>query len=129
MKNWRWIATEFVYAIHDRQLAEHGGLDGIRDPGAVESALARPRHLDAYGSPDGAALAAAYAYGLARNHGFADGNKRTAWVALRVFLADNGFTFRFETLEAIRMMEMVSGGAVDEESFAAWIRERIVREE
>lgn len=129
MKNWRWIAADFVYAIHDRQLAEHGGLDGIRDQGAVESALARPRHLDANGRPDCAALAATYAYGLARNYGFADGNKRTAWIVLRVFMADNGFTFRFEVLDAIRMMESVSGGTVDEESFAAWIRERIGGEE
>ena len=87
---WRWIDASLVYAIHDRQLAEHGGLDGIRDRGGVESALARPRNLAEYGEPDAAALAAAYAYGLLRNHGFADGNKRTAWVAARLFLADNG---------------------------------------
>ena len=75
---WRWINASLVYAIHDRLLAEHGGLDGIRDRGGVESALARPMNLAEYGEPDASALAAAYAYGLLRNHGFADGNKRLA---------------------------------------------------
>ena len=82
---WRWIDASLVYAIHDRLLAEHGGLDGIRDRGGVESALARPINLAEYGEPDASALAAAYAYGFLRNHGFADGNKRTAWVAARLF--------------------------------------------
>jgi death-on-curing protein len=77
---WRWVAKDVVLAIHDRQIAEHGGTSGIRDVGLVDSALARPQNLDAYGQPDVADLAAAYAYGIAKNHGFADGNKRTAWV-------------------------------------------------
>jgi death-on-curing protein len=77
---WRWVAKDVVLAIHDRQIAEHGGTPGIRDVGIVDSALARPQNLDAYGQPDIADLAAAYAYGIAKNHGFADGNKRTAWV-------------------------------------------------
>lgn len=77
---WRWVAKDVVLAIHDRQIAEHGGTSGIRDVGLVDSALARPQNLDAYGQPDIADLAAAYAYGIAKNHGFADGNKRTAWV-------------------------------------------------
>ncbi len=77
---WRWVAKDVVLAIHDRQIAEHGGTSGIRDVGIVDSALARPQNLDAYGQPDIADLAAAYAYGIAKNHGFADGNKRTAWV-------------------------------------------------
>ena len=99
MTAWRWVGLAAVHAIHDRQLAEHGGLPGVRDLGAIESALARPQNLAAYGEPDAADLAAAYAYGLARNHGFADGNKRTAWVAARVFLADNGYGLRFEPIE------------------------------
>ncbi len=77
MTAWRWLNSTLIYAIHDRQLAEHGGPDGIRDKGLVESALARPQNLAAYESRDAADLAAAYAYGLARNHGFVDGNKRT----------------------------------------------------
>ena len=79
-EQWRWVESSVVFAIHDRQLAEHGGRDGIRDRAMVESALARPAHLAHYGNPDAADLAAAYAYGIAKNHGFVDGNKRTAWV-------------------------------------------------
>ena len=97
-----------VLAIHDRQLAEHGGLDGVRDAGAVESALARPQNLVAYGDPDAADLAAAYGYGLARNHGVADGNKRTAWVVARLFLADHGRTLRFDRGESVGVMEDVA---------------------
>jgi death-on-curing protein len=74
---WRWIGLEVACAVHDRQLAEHGGGDGIRDLGAIESALARPRNLVAHGEPDAADLAASYAFGIAKNHGFIDGNKRT----------------------------------------------------
>ena len=79
-----------INAVHDRQLAEHGGSEGIRDAGGIESALARPVNLANYGEPDAPDLAAAYAYGLAKNHGFVDGNKRTAWIAARLFLVDNG---------------------------------------
>jgi death-on-curing protein len=112
--------------MHDRQLAEHGGLDGIRDRNVIESALARPLNLAAYGSPDAADLAAAYAFGLARNHGFADGNKRTAWVVARLFLADNGGRLKFDPLDAVRTMEGVAGGSIDEAAMAAWFRERLV---
>ncbi len=91
MTAWRWVRADLTYAVHDRQLAEHGGLDGVRDNGAGESALARPQNLEAYANADAAALAAAYAYGLAQNHGFAGGNKRTARVVARLFLADNGY--------------------------------------
>lgn len=102
MTDWRWISESLIFAVHDRQMAEHGGSDGIRDRGAVESALAGPRNLVSYGLPDTFDLAAAYAFGLARNHGFVDGSKRTAWVAARVFLADNGFRLRFDKVEAVR---------------------------
>jgi len=125
MTAWRWVRADLTYAIHDRQLAEHGGLDGVRDKGAVESALARPQNLDVYASADAAALAAAYAYGLARNHGFADGNKRTAWVVARLFLADNGFLLKFDPADAVRTMEMVAAGALDEATLAEWFRQRI----
>jgi death on curing protein len=125
VSDWRWVGVDVVYAIHDRQLAEHGGLDGIRDAGALESALARPRNQAAYGAPDAADLAASYAYGIARNHGFADGNKRTAWVVARLFLADNGSRLAFDKIEAIRTMEAVASGALDETGLAVWFRERI----
>ncbi|MGV8893301.1 MAG: type II toxin-antitoxin system death-on-curing family toxin [Burkholderiaceae bacterium] len=124
MKPWRWVRTDLVYAVHEIQLARHGGLDGLRDPNAVESALARPAQLHVYGNPapDAADLAAAYAYGLARNHGFSDGNKRTAWVVARVFLADNDVRLQFSEIDAIHAMQAVAGGALDEQQLAAWFR-------
>ena len=125
MTDWRWVSPKTVYAVHDRQLAEHGGLDGIRDQGAVESALARPQNLAAYDDPDAAALAAAYAYGLARNHGFADGNKRTAWVVARLFLADNGCRLRFDKADAVRTVETLAAGTLSEEGLAAWFRKHL----
>jgi len=118
-----------VYAIHDRQLAEHGGLDGLRDRSAIESALARPRNLAAYGDPDAAALAAAYAYGLLRDHGFADGNKRTAWVIARLFLADNGYLLRFAPVEAVRTVEAVAAGTLGEDELAEWFRRYMAKSE
>ena len=126
MTAWRWVRADLTYAVHDRQLAEHGGLDGVRDKGAVESALARPQNLDVYAGVDAAALAAAYAYGLARNHGFADGNKRTVWVVARLFLADNGYRLKFDPADAVKTMEMVAAGALDEAALAVWFRQRIV---
>jgi death-on-curing protein len=125
MTEWRWVRSDLTYAIHDRQLAEHGGLDGVRDKGAVESALARPQNLDIYASADAAALAAAYAYGLARNYGFTDGNKRTAWVVARLFLVDNGYRLKFDQADAVRTMEAVAAGALDEAALAEWFRQRI----
>lgn len=128
MTTWRWISADLAYAIHESQLARHGGLDGIRDRNAVESALSRAEQLDAYGDPkpDAAELAAAYAHGLASNHGFSDGNKRTAWVVARVFLADNGVVLKFDPVDAVRTMEAVAGGTLDMVSLAAWFRNRIV---
>jgi death on curing protein len=87
---WRWIEPRVIYAVHDRQIAEHGGSGGVRDQGAIESALARPRNSVACGSPDAADLAASYVYGLAKNHGFTDGNKRTAWVGTGLRFARGG---------------------------------------
>lgn len=123
---WRWVAANVVYAIHDRQLAEHGGGDGIRDRGIIKSALARPQSLLSYAEPDAAALAAAYAFGIARNHGFVDGNKRTAWIVARLFLADNGYTLKFDPRDAIQQMEGLAAGSVTEDEMARWFRERIV---
>ena len=122
---WRWIDASLVYAIHDRLLAEHGGLDSIRDRGGLESALARPINLAEYGEPDASALVAAYAYGLLRNHGFADGNKRTAWVTARLFLADNGYRLRFDRLEAVRVVEAAASGTLSEAELATWFRQHL----
>ena len=126
MTAWRWVALEAVYAIHDRQLSEHGGGQGVRDQGAIESAMARPRNLTAYGEPDVAALAAAYAFGLARNHGFVDGNKRTAWIVARLFLADNGVRLSYDKADAVRTMESLAAGRIDEDVLADWFRDRMI---
>ena len=123
--SWRWIGLSVVLAIHDRQLAEHGGADGIRDDGIIDSALARPVNLAAYGNPDAAELAASYIYGLAMNHGFVDGNKRVAWVTGRLFLADNGYGLDIAPLDAIRIMEGVAAGRLGEPELAEWIRSRL----
>ncbi len=127
MMDWRWLSPEVVFAVHDRQLAEHGGGDGLRDIGLVESALARPQNLAAYGAPDAAALAAAYAYGLEKNHGFVDGNKRTAWIAARLFLADNGYRLGFDKIDAIKTVEAVAAGQMSEEELADWFRQRLTK--
>ena len=124
-RQWRWVGLNVVLAIHDRQLAEHGGADGIRDRNAIESALARPLNLAVYGNPDAADLAAAYAYGLASNHGFLDGNKRTAWVTARLFLADNGLRLEFDPLDAIRVMEEVAAGRMREDMLVGWFRRHL----
>lgn len=123
---WSWVGLNVVLAIHDRQLAEHGGADGIRDLGAIESALARPVNLAAYGTPDTAALTAAYIYGLAMNHGFVDGNKRVAWVTGRLFLADNGYRLAFDPLDAIQVVEGVASGRSGETDLAEWFRSRLI---
>jgi death-on-curing protein len=121
----RWIDADIAHAIHDRQIAEHGGGTGVRDAGLLDSALARPRNLAAYGTPDAADLAAAYAFGVARNHPFVDGNKRTAWVVARLFLADNGYRLRATAIDAIRTMEALAAGTIDEAALATWFRDRI----
>jgi death-on-curing protein len=125
MTDWRWVALKVVQAIHDSQLAEHGGLDGIRDEGALESALDRPKNQIAYGNPDIAALAACYMASLARSHSYVDGNKRTAWVTGRVFLADNGYTLNIERRDAVVWMLNVTTGTVSEDQFAEFLRQRI----
>ena len=126
MIKWRWIRADTVFAIHDKQLADHGGADGIRDINLIHSALARPQQLQTYGKPppDIFALAAAYAYGIAKNHGFVDGNKRTAWILARLFIADNGGKISYTAVEAIKAMEGVAGSSVSELALAQWLRER-----
>ena len=122
---WSWLALDVIYAVHGRQIAEHGGADGVRDAALIESALMRPMNLAAYGSPDAADLAAAYAFGIARNHGFVDGNKRTAWVAARLFLRLNQVDMTFAPAEAVETMEKVAAGLVNEARLASRFRENI----
>jgi death-on-curing protein len=129
VKSWRWIGVDVALAIHDRQMAEHGGLQGTPHIAAVEAALARPRNRAVYARPDAARLAAAYAWGLIRAHGFADGNKRTAWVVARLFLADNGWRMQFEKADAVRVMQGVAAGTIAEDALAHWFRDRIERQD
>ena len=127
MKKWVWIDARAIQVIHDEQLAEHGGGAGVRDTGLLESALARPVNLAAYEKPDAAALAASYAVGLAKNHPFIDGNKRTAFVALELFLALNGFELAADDVDCVVTMLAVAAGEIDEATLAAWIRRHMVK--
>jgi len=125
MARWVWLAPAVLRAVHDEQLAEHGGAAGVRDEGLFESALARPSQLAQYGEPDVADLAAAYAYGLARNHPFVDGNKRTAFVALELFLACNGQVLTADDADCVLMMLALAAGTLDEAGLAAWVRRHL----
>ena len=120
-----WLDAIDAAAIHDRQLAEHGGGSGVRDQGMLESALGRPINRWAYGEDDPAALAAAYAFGVARNHPFVDGNKRTAWVLARLFLALNGHSLIFAPDDAIRTVLALAAGELTEDELGDWFRTRI----
>ena len=112
-------------AAHREQLAEHGGGDGIRDMGLFESAMSRPQNLAAYGDPDAAALAASYAFGLARNHPFIDGNKRTAAVVSEGFLGKNGYKLLASNAELVPIFEALAAGDLSENELAEWFRERV----
>jgi death on curing protein len=119
---WVWLDPDVLRAVHEEQLAEHGGGSGTRDLGLFESALARPNNLAAYGEPDAADLAAAYGFGIARNHPFIDGNKRTAFVAVELFLDLNGFELLADDPACVLTMLAVASGQVDEATFARWLR-------
>jgi len=119
---WRWVTEQTTLAIHDEQLAEHGGLPGVQDIALVQSTLHWPRNLAAYGAPDIAGLAASYAYGISRNHGFLDGNKRTAFVVALVFLLDQGFELIATDQEAVTTMLSVAAGEMSEAELAVWFR-------
>jgi death-on-curing protein len=123
---WGWIAPAVLRAVHEAQLAEHGGASGERDADLFESALARPQQLQAYGSPDAAALAAAYGFGIARNHPFVDGNKRTAFVAVELFLDLNGWELVADDGACVTTMLQLAGGDLSEEDFADWVRRHAV---
>jgi death-on-curing protein len=117
------VSEDVVLAVHDEQLAEHGGLAGLRDRSLLLSALARPQHLATYEKPDLADLAASYAVGIARNHPFLDGNKRTALVtAAGVFLPLNGYELTASDGETVRVMLLVAEGSLSEPEFADWLR-------
>ena len=120
----KWITPQIAHAVHSRQIAEHGGQDGLRDEGLLLSALARPQQLLSYGSPppDLCALAAAYAYGIAKNHPFLDGNKRTAFVVYRLVLKWNGIELLAEKTQRYVTMLALAAGEISEEDFATWLR-------
>ena len=123
---WHWIDRGTWLLLHDESLAEHGGASGVRDAGLLDSALARPENLVAYGSDaDVAALAAAYAYGLARNHAFVDGNKRAAFLATGLFLVLNGYRLVATQADAALTVLSLAAGDIDEAAFAAWLRQHI----
>ena len=123
---WRWISIEAATLLHDESLAEHGGSSGIRDKGLLESALDRPKNLAAYGEPDIADLCASYAYGIAKNHPFVDGNKRAAFEAVGLFVGLNGVRLVASQIEAVQMVLDLASGEIEEPALAEWVRERLV---
>lgn len=128
MQEPKWIRQDVVHSVHGRQIAEHGGLDGVRDPGLLDSALSRPLNLFSYEQPppDLADLAAAYAYGLAKNDPFLDGNKRTAFVICRLFLLVNGRDLSTDKEDRYFTFMKLSEGELEEKQLAAWIRDQLV---
>lgn len=123
MSGWIWLDAAVLRAVHEAQLAEHGGGSGERDAGLFESALVRPQNLAVYGKPDAAALSAAYGFGIARNHPFVDGNKRTAFVAVELFLDLNGYDLLADDADCVVTMLRLAAGELSEEAFAAWVRQ------
>ncbi len=121
-RRWVWVPLDAVLAIHDEQISEHGGIPGVRDLAVVDSALARPRNAVAYGKPDAARLAAAYAFGLSSNHGFLDGNKRTDYVVAETFLDLNGYAMEAPDEAVVSTMMAVAAGVMPEEQLAKWFR-------
>ncbi len=123
-----WVEKEALLLLHPKGLARFGGVEGIGDEGLLDSALARPRHAFHYdGLRDIAGLAATYAFGLAKNHPFADGNKRTAFMAVGLFLGGNGWELDADPVEAIRAVVALAGSEIGETEFAAWLRLHIKR--
>ena len=124
-KVWKWLDATLIDLVHEEQLAEHGGGSGVRDANLLASALARPEQLANYGSPDAADLAASYGFGISRNHPFIDGNKRTAFVAVELFLALNGFELTAPDADCVLNMLELAAGNLPEVSFSEWIRQNI----
>lgn len=125
MDDWVWLREDVVLAMHTEQLTEHGGPPGIRDQGLLQSALARPRNLCVYGNPDACDLAAAYAYGIAKNHPFTDGNKRTAALAALLFLVLNNVAFDISEAALVVMTLDLAAGLLTEQDVAAWFRDHL----
>ncbi len=128
MADWVWVQPVVALAAHQEQLRDNGGPQGIRDITLLESALARPQNLVGYGEPDAAALTASYAFGIARNHPFADGNKRTAAVVSETFLNINGYSLRASDPELVAAFEALAAGELPEDDLAAWFREHIAND-
>lgn len=128
MKNPQWIARRTILLLHLETLAEHGGLPGIRDPNALDAALARPQHQHTYDpKSDAASLAAAYSFGLVRGHPFSDGNKRVGLLAAGLFLALNGMELNAEPADVVQIVESLAAGKISEIELAAWIRQHAMR--
>lgn len=124
MMDWRWLTEKVIVAIHDEQIAEHGGGRGVRNHGLLLSALARPQHLLQYGAPDVFDLAAAYAFGIVNNHPFIDGNKRTGFLAAYVFLDINGWELTAPEPEVVAAVLALAIGEIDEKGFSTWLKDR-----
>jgi death on curing protein len=124
-QQWTWVTLEVAKAAHAEQLAEHGGGDGVRDIALLESAMVRPQNLTQYGEPDIAELAASYAFGIAKNHPFVDGNKRTAAVVSETFLVLNGGALLASDAELVVAFVALAAGELSEEELAAWFREHL----
>jgi death on curing protein len=122
--DWRWVKIETVLAIHDEQLAEHGGSTGMRSMDLLQSALQRPEDKAHYGEPSPVELAAAYAFGIVKNHPFLDGHKRTGLVVAETFLALNGFNFAATDQECVVAFESLAAGEMTENQLGTWFRER-----
>ena len=123
MNKFKWLSREAIEIMHQEQLLEHGGLPGLKDENALEAALARPLNKAAYGEDDVFALAAAYLYGLTRNHPFSDGNKRTGFLAAYAFLLINGYSFEAEQSVVIAFVLSVAAGDIDEEGATRFFRD------
>lgn len=128
MNHWLWIDEAVVYAVHEAQLAEHGGPAGTRDTGLLASALARPRQLSVYGTPDHADLAAAYGFGISCNRPFVDGNKRTAFVCAELFLRLNGYALTANDVDCVTQILALASGELTENELAQWIRDNSIQQ-
>ena len=126
-QTWAWIDPTVILAVHEEQLAEHGGAAGVRDACRLESALSRPRNLAHYGAPDMCELAASYAFALAKNHPVIDGNKRTAFVATELFLLLNGWRLTAPDADCVMVMLSLAAGEIGEAPFAQWLRAHLQR--
>ena len=124
-EDWDWVSVDDAILAHQQSIANYGGSDGVRDAGGLERALAYPQNLAAYGEPGFAELAAGYLFAIAKNHAFVDGNKRTAWTVMRLFVALNGGRLEYERLEAVRFVEGVAGVTIDYDGARAWIAARL----